>query len=90
MKEIKMATTNEQIEQLQSLLKLLDLPLQLFYTKAQASRIIGLSAVTLDRMKKAGAGMEYKKVVTGTGHNGRVMYPISEIARFYFENVKTG
>ena len=84
-----MKTSNEQTEQLQTLLKLLDLPLQLFYTKTQASRIIGLSAVTLDRMKAKGVGMEYKKVVTGTGHNGRVMYPISEIARFYFDNVKT-
>ena len=84
-----MKNHNEQTEQLQRLLKLLDLPLQLFYTKAQASRIIGLSAVTLDRMKSKGVGMEYKKVVTGTGHNGRVMYPIDEIARFYFDNVKT-
>jgi hypothetical protein len=84
-----MKTQTEQTEQLQTLLKTLNLPLQLFYTKAQAARIIGLSAVTLDRMKKAGVGMEYKKVVTGTGHNGRVMYPIDEIARFYFENVKT-
>ena len=84
-----MKTTNEQIEQLQTLLKTLGLPLQLFYTKTHASKIIGLSAVTLDRMKKAGVGMEYKKVVTGTGHNGRVMYPIGEIARFYFENIKT-
>ena len=84
-----MKTSNEQIEQLQSLLKLLDLPLQLFYTKAQASRIIGLSAVTLDRMKTKGVGMDYKKVVTGSGTNGRVMYPIDEIARFYYENVKT-
>ncbi len=84
-----MKITDEQIKQLQALLVILKLPLQLFYTKAQTARIIGLSAVTLDRMKKAGVGMEYKKVVTGTGHNGRVMYPISEIARFYFENVKT-
>ncbi len=84
-----MKTSNEQTEQLQSLLKTLNLPLQLFYTKAQAARVIGLSAVTLDRMKKAGVGMEYKKIVTGTGTNGRVMYPIGEIARFYFDNVKT-
>ncbi len=84
-----MKITTEQIKQLQVLLVILDLPLQLFYTKAQAARIIGLSTVTLDRMKKSGVGMEYKKVVTGTGHNGRVMYPIDEIARFYFENVKT-
>ena len=84
-----MKATNEQIEQLQALLKSLGLPLQLFYTKTQASKTIGLSTVTLDRMKKAGVGMEYKKVVTGTGTNGRVMYPIGEIARFYFENVKT-
>ena len=84
-----MKTSNEQTEQLQGLIKLLDLPLQLFYTKAQASRIIGLSSVTLDRMKAKGVGMEYKKVVTGAGNNGRVMYPIDEIARFYYENVKT-
>ena len=84
-----MKITNEQIKQVQTILVILDLPLQLFYTKAQSSRIIGLSAVTLDRMKAKGVGMEYKKVVTGDGKNGRVMYPISEIARFYFENVKT-
>jgi len=87
-----MKTSNEQTEQLnavQSLLIALGLPLQLFYTKSQASKIIGLSSVTLDRMKAKGVGMEYKKVVTGTGNNGRVMYPIGEIARFYFDNVKT-
>ena len=84
-----MRITDEQIKQLQTLLILLNLPLQLFYTKAQTSRIIGLSSVTLDRMKAKGVGMEYKKVVTGAGTNGRVMYPISEIARFYFDNIKT-
>ncbi len=84
-----MKISDEQIKQLQTLLVILKLPLQLFYTKAQTSRIIGLSAVTLDRMKAKGVGMEYKKVVTGAGNNGRVMYPIGEIARFYFDNVKT-
>ncbi len=84
-----MKATQEQVEQLQALLKALNLPLQLFYTKAQTARVIGLSAVTLDRMKANGVGMEYKKVVTGGGMNGRVMYPIGEIARFYFDNVKT-
>ena len=84
-----MKTSSEQIKQLQTLLVLLNLPLQLFYTKAHTARITGFSAVTLDRMKAKGVGMEYKKVVTGTGHNGRVMYPIGEIARFYFDNVKT-
>lgn len=84
-----MKISNEQIKQLQILLVILNLPPQLFYTKAQTSRIIGLSSVTLDRMKAKGVGMEYKKVVTGAGTNGRVMYPIGEIARFYFENIKT-
>ncbi len=79
----------EQITELQTLLKTLKMPIKLLYTKAEASRVIGLSSVTLDRMKSRGAGMEYKKVVTGQGNNGRVMYPISEIARFYFDNVKT-
>lgn len=82
-------TPQEKVEALQSLLKTLGLELKLLYTKTEVTRIIGLSAPTLDRMKAAGVGMDFKKVQTGNGKNGRVMYPIDEIARFYFDTVKT-
>ena len=81
--------TKEQIEELQSLMKTLKMPTKLFYSKAEASRVIGLSSVTLDRMKTKGVGMAYRKVRTGNGNNGRVLYPISEIARFYFDVTQT-
>ena len=82
-------TPQEKVNAIQSLLKTLGIEIKLLYTKSEAVRIIGLSAPTLDRMKAAGVGMEHKKVQTGNGKNGRVMYPIGEIARFYFDTVKT-
>ncbi len=81
--------TKEQIEELQSLMNTLKMSTKLFYSKAEASRVIGLSSVTLDRMKTKGVGMSYRKVRTGNGNNGRVLYPISEIARFYFDVTQT-
>lgn len=83
-----MNTKSEQIAELKTLLEALKLSTKLLYTKAETSRLTGLSTTTLDRMNKADIGMERKKILTGDGKNGRIMYPISEIARFYFESVK--
>ena len=60
------------------------------YTKIETSQILGLSTQTLDRLKERGVGLSYKKIkTTSKTNNGRVMYPVGEIARYYFDNIQT-
>ncbi len=83
-------TTKEKIEELTVVIKALDLKPQLHYSENHSSKILGVSVSTLYRMRKDGVGPEYKKRETNSkSNNGRIMYPISSIANYYFDNVRT-
>jgi tryptophanyl-tRNA synthetase len=83
-------TTKEKIEELTVILIALGLKPQLQYPESQTSQILNLSPATLWRMRKEGIGPEYKKrKTTSKSNNGRVMYPISSIADYYFDNIRT-
>lgn len=83
-------TTKEKIEELTIVIKALGLKPQLQYSENSTAEILGHSAATMWRMRKEGIGPEYKKRETNSkSNNGRVMYPISAIANYYFDNIRT-
>jgi hypothetical protein len=50
-------------------------------SRKDAAKILGISTVTLDRMKKDGVGVEYKRI------GEKVLYPIYALA-IYISNVQ--
>ena len=83
-------TTKEKIEELTIIIRASGLPCQLQYTESQAAKLLGTSTATLWRMRNEGIGIDYKKRETNSkSKNGRVMYPLSAIADYYFDNIKT-
>ena len=55
------------------------------YTKLEAAKILGLSQATLNRWMSLGIGPSYKK--PGDNENGKVFYPITSLAEFYFSQI---
>lgn len=83
-------TNKEKVEELISMIKAIGLKPKLQYTESQTAEILGLSTATLWRMRNQGIGIDFKKRETNSkSKNGRVLYPISAIADYYFNNVKT-
>ncbi len=83
-------TIKEKIEELMVIVKAIGLKPQLQYTETQTAQILGVSSASLWRMRKEGIGIDYKKRETNSkSNNGRIMYPISAIADYYFDNVRT-
>lgn len=77
--------TKEQLQEFIQLLELLCLPKKTMYTKPEAAQILGLSQATLNRWMAEGKGPGYKKPHDMT--TGKVYYPITELAKFYFEQI---
>lgn len=83
-------TTTEKIEELTVVIKAMGLKPQLQYSENQTAKILGTSTMSLYRMRKDGVGLDYKKRETNSkSNNGRVMYSISSIANYYFDNIRT-
>ncbi|WP_331774059.1 hypothetical protein [Sulfurospirillum sp. 1612] len=83
-------TIQEQIKEIMPVINGMGIKTKLIYTKIETATILGVSTQTLDRMCNLGVGLKHKKIVTNSRtNNGRVMFPISEIARYYFDNIQT-
>lgn len=60
---------------------------QLMLSPRDVSEITGVSISTLDNWRRAGVGIEFKKMDTGT--RGRVMYPKRAVAEWIISgNIK--
>lgn len=82
--------SKEKIEEITTIIKAAGLPCQLQYTESQTAKLLGISTATLWRMRNEGIGIDFKKRETNSkSNNGRVLYPISAIADYYFNNIKT-
>ena len=79
----------EKISEFQQTIATAGISPKLFYTKAEVSKITGLSISTLDRLRAAGIGPGYKKLTRGKEKNGRIVYPVKALADFYFDTIKT-
>ncbi len=83
-------TTKERLEEIAVVIKAIGLTPKLQYTENQTAQILGISTASLWRMRKEGIGLDYKKRETNSkSNNGRVMYPLSAIADYYFNNIRT-
>ena len=81
---------SEQIKALTFLIIAIGLKPKLNYTETETSEILGISTSTLRRMRSQAVGLNYKKrATTSRSNNGKVMYPISAIAEYHFDNIIT-
>lgn len=55
----------------------------LILNQNQTSKVIGVSPSTLEKWRKEGIGIEFKKV------GGRILYPKTKIAEFIIDTIKT-
>jgi hypothetical protein len=56
---------------------------QIVLNQLQVSKIIGVSSSSLEKWRKEGIGIEWKKV------GGRILYPKISIAKWLLQTIKT-
>jgi len=81
--------SEDQIKEFQAFVAASGIRPKALYPRIEAAMILGQSPATLDRMRAAGVGPEYKKLRIGKGKNGQVLYPAAALAAFCIDTIKT-